>query len=68
MSDADPRDVARAQEDVEAAARSLGCTLPNPLITLSFLGLTVIPTLKVTPLGLYDVEARAFVGRADVSR
>lgn len=57
MSDAPPGEVVRGQRAVEEAARFLGCRLPNPLVTLSFLGLTVIPSLKVTPSGLFDVDA-----------
>ncbi|MBB6097764.1 adenine deaminase [Deinobacterium chartae] len=57
MSDRAPQEVARLQREVEAVARALGCTLPHPLTTLSFLGLTVIPALKLTPDGLFDVEA-----------
>lgn len=57
MSDASPHSVVSTQRDVEQVARALGCTLPNPLVTLSFLGLTVIPSLKVTPRGLFDADA-----------
>ncbi len=39
-----------------AAAHSLGCTLPDPFMTLSFLALSPIPALKVTDLGLVDSE------------
>lgn len=39
-----------------AAAASLGCTLPDPFMTLSFLALSPIPALKVTDLGLVDAE------------
>ncbi|MEE9244826.1 MAG: adenine deaminase C-terminal domain-containing protein, partial [Gemmatimonadota bacterium] len=37
------------------AARQLGGTLPDPLMTMSFLALAVIPQLKITDLGLVDV-------------
>jgi adenine deaminase len=37
------------------AARSLGCHLDDPFMTLSFLGLCVIPELKLTDKGLVDV-------------
>ena len=39
-----------------AQARKLGCTLPNPFMTLSFLALPVIPDLKLTDRGLVDVR------------
>ena len=34
----------------------LGCVLTAPFMTLSFLALPVIPALKMTDLGLFDVE------------
>jgi adenine deaminase len=37
------------------AARDLGGGLPDPLMTMSFLALAVIPELKITDLGLVDV-------------
>ena len=56
MSDAAPAEVAAALGRVVAALRGLGCPLPAPVTTLSFLGLTVIPALKLTPKGLFDVR------------
>ncbi|MGE5190301.1 MAG: adenine deaminase [Gemmatimonadota bacterium] len=52
------RDRVRA---LAAAARSLGSPLRDPFMTLSFLGLEVVPALKITDLGLVDVEAQAIV-------
>jgi adenine deaminase len=37
------------------AARLLGCGVPDPFMTLSFLSLPVIPELKLTDKGLVDV-------------
>jgi len=34
----------------------MGCKLKSPVITLSFIALPVIPKLKLTDLGLVDVE------------
>ena len=42
-------------EELEQAARSLGCTAPSPYSILSFLALPVIPELKLTDMGLVDV-------------
>jgi len=56
MSD-QPLDTVRAQvDDVTEAAHALGCPLPDPLMTLSFLALPVIPSLKLTDKGLVDVQ------------
>lgn len=55
MTGAAPADAARQLREVTRAAQALGCTLPYPVTTLSFLGLSVIPALKLTPRGLLDV-------------
>ena len=39
---------------------SLGCSLQAPFMTLSFLALPVIPDLKMTDKGLFDVQKFAF--------
>jgi adenine deaminase len=39
----------------EAAHSDLGATYPAPLMAMSFLGLTVIPELRITDRGLVDV-------------
>lgn len=43
------------------AAKALGCTLPEPFLQVAFLALPVIPHLKMTDRGLFDVDAFAFV-------
>jgi adenine deaminase len=48
----------RALDD---AAAELGCTLDHPCMTLSFLSLSVIPSLKLTDQGLIDVETFTLV-------
>jgi adenine deaminase len=40
----------------------LGCGLRAPFMSLSFLALPVIPKLKMTDLGLFDVDRFGFVG------
>jgi adenine deaminase len=54
-------EVSAAHAAVVAAARRLGSELADPFMTLSFLGLEVIPSLKLTDLGLVDVEASRLV-------
>jgi len=44
-------------EKLEQLARDLGTTLKSPFSTLSFLALPVIPELRLTDLGLVDVNA-----------
>ncbi len=48
-------------EVLDTAAAELGCTLEHPFMTLSFLSLSVIPSLKLTDQGLIDVAAAQVV-------
>lgn len=59
MSDLPIEAVRDRAEALAAAAHQLGSRLPRPLATLSFLGLEVVPRLKLTDLGLVDVEHMA---------
>ena len=61
MSDQPVETVRFQMDNLTRAARSLGTSLPDPLMTLSFLPLEVIPALKLTDQGLVDVERFAFV-------
>ena len=56
MSDLALEEVRDRVEAMGEAARDLGGTLPDPLMTMSFLALAVIPELKLTDLGLVDVN------------
>ena len=42
-------------------ARRLGMTLPHPFLTLSFVTLAVVPSLRVTDRGLVNVDAGRIV-------
>lgn len=54
-------DVKLALEDLRAAAVALGCTLPEPFLQVAFLPLPVIPHLKITDFGLFDVNKFALI-------
>jgi adenine deaminase len=56
MSDRPIEEVRDQVEALTEAAHALGCTLPDPFMTLSFLALPVIPSLKLTDKGLVDVH------------
>jgi adenine deaminase len=56
LSPAPLEEVAQAHGRLREAYRSLGGTLADPFMTLSFLSLEVIPALKLTDLGLVDVN------------
>lgn len=55
MSDRPLEEVRQQVEALTRAARAQGCVLDDPLMTMSFLALPVIPTLKLTDRGLVDV-------------
>ncbi|MBW3127702.1 adenine deaminase [Hymenobacter profundi] len=61
MSDQDGYAVAAAYAAVDALAKELGSTLQAPFMTLSFMALLVIPSLKLSDKGLFDGEAFQFV-------
>ncbi len=46
---------------VSGAARALGCELASPFGTLSFLALPVIPEVRVTDQGMFDVIEQRFL-------
>jgi adenine deaminase len=55
MSDRPAREVADGLHRLVEAARSLGTTIHAPFMHMSFLGLSVIPELRLTDKGLVDV-------------
>ena len=56
------RDGARAAASrCGARRRTLGCTLPEPFLQVAFLPLPVIPHLKITDRGLFDVDRFALI-------
>ena len=59
MSDQPIRQVAGQAKALHKAAEWLGTALPDPFMTLSFVSLSVIPSLRLTPRGLFDVDAFA---------
>ena len=52
--------VAAAYENVDALAKRLGSTLYAPFMTLAFMALLVIPELKISDLGLFDITKFGF--------
>jgi adenine deaminase len=56
VSDLPAAEVRHRLEQLLTSARTLGSELDDPFMTMSFLGLEVIPALKLTDRGLVDVE------------
>lgn len=48
--------VAHSLETLRDAVRGMGCQLTEPFLQLAFLALPVIPHLKITDMGLVDVD------------
>lgn len=61
MTDQDGYEIGREYEILDQRAKSLGCTLSAPYMTLSFCALLVIPKLKLSDKGLFDGEKFEFV-------
>ncbi len=56
MSEERAEVVAEKIDRIHEELRKLGCRHPSPVFALSFMALPVIPKLKITDLGLVDVE------------
>jgi adenine deaminase len=61
MSDKPAHVVAEGLHHLVEAARSLGTTIGAPFMHMSFLGLSVLPELRLTDKGLVDVKKFALV-------
>ena len=61
LSDAPVEEVARGSSACRTRCASMGVEIEAPFMTLSFLALSVIPSLKITDRGLVDVDAFALV-------
>lgn len=61
MSDQPINDVVLEEENLRSAAKKLGCKIKDPFQSLSFLALPVIPELKLTDKGLFQVSTMEFV-------
>ena len=62
VSDQPLEAVLRGMDELNGAARALGCKLDAPFMTLSFLSLSAIPELKLTDQGLIDVARMEVTG------
>ena len=59
----DPVEVVALELDgLHGTIKEMGCTLPAPFITHSFIALPVIPKLRLTDMGLFDVERFEMIG------
>lgn len=61
MSDQPGEKVAAKYEKLTRMAREMGSTLDSPFMTISFMALLVIPSLKLSDKGLFDGDTFEFV-------
>lgn len=61
MSDKTAEETAKEYTQIKALAKALGSPLEDPFMTLSFMALLVIPSLKLSDKGLFDAERFQFV-------
>ena len=56
MSSQDAHIIANRYIEIETLVKQTGCIMPAPYMALSFMALLVIPTLKLSDIGLFDGE------------
>lgn len=61
MTDKSGEEVAEQYLFLKKKLKEWGCTLKAPFMTLSFMGLVVIPALKIGEKGLFDTEKFDFI-------
>ena len=61
MSNKDANYVAKKLGILHNMAEALGCQLESPFMTLAFMALLVIPSIKISDKGLFDVDSFGFI-------
>lgn len=61
MSTGDGYEIAEEYTNIDQLAKTLGTSLSSPFMTLSFMALLVIPSLKLSDKGLFDGDKFSFV-------
>jgi len=57
MTDVPGDKLAYQYSTINSVLKTMGCNLTSPLMTLSFMALLVIPSLKIGDKGLFDISA-----------
>ena len=60
MSDKPAEEIGKAYAELDIMAKDLGCKLKAPYMTLSFMALLVIPSLKLSDKGLFNGNSFQF--------
>ena len=61
MTNEDAYVVAKKLDILHKMSSALGCKLDSPFMTMAFMALLVIPSLKISDLGLFDGDAFEFI-------
>ncbi|MDO5831794.1 MAG: adenine deaminase [Methanobrevibacter sp.] len=61
MSNEDAEIIAEKLTTLQSMAAALGSNLTSPFMTMAFMALLVIPSLKISDLGLFDGDAFEFI-------
>jgi len=61
MSDRPAPEVLEGIRQMNETAKSMGCFLPAPFMTLSFISLPTVPQLGITDLGLIEVKTQKII-------
>ena len=61
MSNEDAYDVAKKLDTLHKMTSALGCTLESPFMTMAFMALLVIPSIKISDEGLFDGDNFEFM-------
>ncbi|WP_055445736.1 adenine deaminase [Lacinutrix mariniflava] len=62
MSDKNGETIGKQYQELDKMAKTMGCTLHAPYMSLSFMALLVIPALKLSDKGLFSGAVFEFVG------
>jgi len=61
MSDRPTPEVLEGIRLMNETAKKMGCILPAPFMTLSFISLPTVPQLGITDLGLIEVKTQKII-------
>lgn len=61
MSPDSAGNIAEKSNELNEFVKNMGCNLRSPFTTLSFIALPVVPALKMTNKGLFDVNKQEFI-------
>ena len=61
MTDEDGYTISDQYIELDKMVKAMGCPLKAPFMSLSFMALLVIPSLKLSDLGLFDGKRFEFI-------